>query len=142
MHQVARECVTQSFELAAERCADLTPLVYERLFREQPQMRRLFVLDADDAVKGSMLAWTIRAILDLAGAREFGHNLIQTEAVNHFRNGVAIADFPIFFRVLAQTMQAVLAADWSPAIDAAWRDLLAELDAMLVALQVAQGENP
>jgi len=28
--------IERSFEIAAERCADLTPLVYERLHREHP----------------------------------------------------------------------------------------------------------
>jgi hypothetical protein len=29
--------IQHSFELAAERCEDLTPLVYDRLFREHPE---------------------------------------------------------------------------------------------------------
>jgi hypothetical protein len=34
--------IERSFELAAERCDDLTPLVYARLFREHPKRRRCF----------------------------------------------------------------------------------------------------
>jgi hypothetical protein len=30
--------ITRSLELAAERCEDLTPLVYRRLFAEHPDM--------------------------------------------------------------------------------------------------------
>lgn len=129
MDPAVGDLITDSFELAAQRCDDLTPLVYERLFREHPAMQPLFVLDTDNSVRGSMLEWAIRAILDIAGAGDFGRNLIQSEAVNHSRNGVDPGDFPLFFQTLARTMRDVLAADWTPAIDAAWRQLLRELDA-------------
>ena len=125
--------IERSFELAASRCDDLTPRVYERLFREHPSMRSLFVLDTDDGVKGSMLSWAIRAILDLGGEHGFGRNLIRTEAVNHDRNGVAIADFTIFFETLAATMRELLGDDWTDETDAAWRALLADLEAALPA---------
>ena len=48
--------IVQSLEIAAEHSGDLTPAVYARLFAQQPQMRALFVLDTNDAVKGEMLA--------------------------------------------------------------------------------------
>lgn len=126
--------IERSFELAAERCDDLTPLVYERLFHAHPAMRALFVLDTDDSVKGSMLSWAIRAILELGdGEHGFGRNLIRTEAINHSGNGVGIADFPIFFETLAATMRELLGEDWTDGIDAAWRSLLAELEVALPA---------
>jgi hypothetical protein len=34
--------IQHSFELAAARCDDLTPLVYDRLFREHPETGRCF----------------------------------------------------------------------------------------------------
>jgi hypothetical protein len=34
--------IQQSFELAAERCDDLTPLVYRRLFRQHPEAEAMF----------------------------------------------------------------------------------------------------
>jgi hemoglobin-like flavoprotein len=34
--------IRRSFELAAERCEDLTPLVYRRLFREHPETEAMF----------------------------------------------------------------------------------------------------
>ena len=51
--------IQHSFELAAERCEDLTPLVYRRLFREHPEAEPLFRHEGGDLVKGSMLALTI-----------------------------------------------------------------------------------
>ena len=127
--------ITLTFELAADRCEDLTPLVYERLFRAHPEMQQLFVLDSDDALKGSMLSWCIRAILDFVGERSFGPNLIETEAVNHVRNSVAARDFTIFFHTLADTMRDVLGNDWTPQMSAAWAELLTDLEATVAAVE-------
>ena len=55
--------IEESFELAALRCADLTPLVYGRLHRERPQTRAMFRTEGSDLVKGSMLAMAIEPIL-------------------------------------------------------------------------------
>jgi hypothetical protein len=57
--------IERSFELAAERCEDLTPLVYRRLFDAHPEARTMFRTEGSELVKGSMLALTIDAILDL-----------------------------------------------------------------------------
>ena len=61
--------VERSFELAAERCSDLTPLVYQRLHLAHPETRAMFRSEGSELVKGSMLALTIEAILDFAGER-------------------------------------------------------------------------
>ena len=49
-----------AFELAASRCADLTPLVYQRLFDEHPETRAMFRTQGSELVMGSMLALTSR----------------------------------------------------------------------------------
>jgi hemoglobin-like flavoprotein len=59
--------IHKCFEIAAERCEDLTPLVYRRLFREHPEAQSMFRSQGSDLVKGSMLALTIDALLDFAG---------------------------------------------------------------------------
>jgi hemoglobin-like flavoprotein len=142
MDQASRARIEATFEIAAERCPDLTPLVYARLFREHPHFKPLFVLDADNAVKGSMLSWAIVAILDFVGPRNWGGHLIRAEAVNHSRNGVEIAEFPIFLRALAATLETVLAEDWSPEFAAAWRDLLGELEAEIMGQPAPTGDAP
>ena len=64
--------IERSFELAAGRCEDLTPLVYRRLFDAHPEARTMFRTEGSELVKGSTLALTIDAILDFAGERT-GH---------------------------------------------------------------------
>ena len=41
--------IQHSFELAAERCEDLTPLVYRRLFREHPEAEAMFRHEENDS---------------------------------------------------------------------------------------------
>ena len=120
--------IEQSLELAAERCPDLTPLVYARLFREQPQMEALFWRDKNSAIRGEMLARVFEAILDFIGERLYAHHLIQCEVVTHAGYDVPPDVFQTFFPVVAATLKDVLADDWTSEIDLAWEGLLADLD--------------
>ena len=119
--------IEQSFELAAERCEDLTPLVYDRLFRERPEARTMFRTEGSELVKGSMLALTIEAMLDFAGERTGHFRLIECEISSHDAYGTPRDLFIAFFGVIAETLREILGADWSGEIDAAWRDLLDEI---------------
>jgi hemoglobin-like flavoprotein len=122
------DLIVESLELAAERCEDLTPLVYARLFREQPQMEALFWRDSNGAIKGEMLARVIEAILDFVGERLYASRLIQCEVVTHAGYDVPPEVFGVFFGVVAATLRELLGEAWTAPIDAAWTDLLADLD--------------
>ncbi len=127
--------IEQSFELAAERCEDLTPHVYRRLFREHPEAEAMFRTEGSELVKGSMLAFTIDAILDFAGDRSGHFRLIECEVQSHDAYGTPRTLFRDFFGVIADTLRDILGANWSPEIDEAWRKLLGEIDRL-----VAQSE--
>jgi hemoglobin-like flavoprotein len=114
--------------LAAERCEDLTPLVYRRLFREYPESQPMFRSQGSDPVKGSMLALTIDAMLDFAGERTGSFRMIQCEVRSHDAYGTSPELFGQFFGVIAATIRDVLGPEWSPEIDTAWQHLLADLD--------------
>ena len=131
--------IQHSFELAAERCEDLTPLVYRRLFRKHPESESLFRREGGDLVKGSMLALAIDAMLDLAGERTGHFRLIGCEVQSHDAFGTPRDLFGSFFGVIADTMREVLGHDWTPEVDDAWRQLLDEID-RLVAESKAQIE--
>jgi hemoglobin-like flavoprotein len=120
--------IVESLELAAERCADLTPLVYARLFREQPEMELLFWRDTNGAIKGEMLARVIEAILDFVGERLYASRLIQCEVVTHAGYDVPPEVFRTFFGVVAATLRELLAEAWTPAFETAWMRLLSDLD--------------
>jgi hemoglobin-like flavoprotein len=123
--------IQQSFELAAERCEDLTPLVYRRLFREHPEAEAMFRTEGSDLVKGSMLALTIEAILDYTGERSGRFRLIECEVLSHDAYGTPRDLFAAFFGVIAETLREVLGADWSIDIEDAWRTLLTEIEALV-----------
>lgn len=128
--------VQHSFELAAERCEDLTPLVYGRLFREHPEAESMFRRESNDLVKGSMLALSIDAILDFAGDRTGSFRMIECEVESHDAYGTPPKLFGEFFGVIAQTIREILGADWSPEIDAAWRKLLDEIDQLIARCEI------
>ena len=128
--------IERSFELAAERCEDLTPLVYRRLFDAHPEARTMFRTEGSEPVKGSMLALTIDAILDFAGERTGHFRMIECEVSSHDAYGTPRDLFVAFFGVIAGTLREILGPDWSPEIDAAWRTLLEEIEGI-----VAQNES-
>jgi hemoglobin-like flavoprotein len=120
--------IERSLELAAERCPDLTLPVYERLFREQPQMEALFWRDKNGAIRGEMLARVFEAILDFIGERIYAHHLIQCEVVTHAGYDVPPDVFATFFPVVAETLREVCGEAWTGEMEDAWRGLLADLD--------------
>jgi hemoglobin-like flavoprotein len=120
--------IERSFELAAERCEDLTPLVYRRLFNEHPEAQAMFRSEGSDPVKGSMLALTIEAILDFAGDRRGHFRLIECEVCSHDPYGTPRDLFVEFFAVIAATLRELLGSDWSFEMDTAWRRLLAQIE--------------
>lgn len=124
--------IERSFEIAAERCADLTPLVYQRLHREHPETKTMFRTEGSEPVKGSMLALTIEAVLDFAGPRTGRFRMIECEISSHDAYGTPRDLFIAFFGVIAATLRELLAADWSPEIDAAWRKLLDEVEHLVL----------
>jgi hypothetical protein len=45
--------------------------------------------------------------------------------------------FVAFFGVIAQTLREILGPDWSPEIDGAWQNLLAEIDGVVAQIEMA-----
>jgi hemoglobin-like flavoprotein len=130
--------IERSFELAAMRCEDLTPLVYRRLFDAHPQARTMFRTDGGELVMGSMLALTIDAILDFAGERTGHFRLITSEVSSHDAYGTPRELFVAFFGIIAETLRGILGADWTPDIDAAWRRLIGEINSLVAAQNQSQ----
>ena len=123
--------IQHSFELAAGRCDDLTPLVYERLHRIRPEGVAMFRSEGSELVKGSMLAFTIEAMIDFAGERSGKFRMITSEVVSHDAYGTPRDLFVAFFGVIADSLRELLGADWTDEIAAAWTKLLAEIEQMI-----------
>src|ERR1700761_7291579 len=123
--------IERSFELAAARCEDLTPLVYARLHREHPETRAMFRTEGGELVKGSMLAMTIESIIDFAGPRSGTFRMIECEVSSHDAYGTPRDLFFAFFGVIVATLQELLGEDWSAEIESSWTKLLAELESLV-----------
>ena len=120
--------ITASLELAAERAADITPLVYARLFARLPEMEPRFVRDTTGAVKGEMLARVFEIILDYIDRRSYADHMIQSEVITHDGYGVPRERFGVFFEVVAETLGDGRGEAWTTQMDASWECLLHELD--------------
>ena len=118
--------IISSLELAGERCDDLSPLVYERLFRRRPELKTLF-RESPRLVQGEMLALTIEGILDFVGPRQFSHFWFANEGVRHEAN-IDRGTFVSFFEVLAETLKEVVGTNWADEMTAAWSWLILEID--------------
>jgi hemoglobin-like flavoprotein len=119
--------IERSFELAAERTEDLTPLVYARLHREHPETMAMFRTVGADLVKGSMLALTTEAILDFSGDRSGKFRMIECEVSSHDAYGTPRELFFAFFGVIAATLRELLGTEWTADMDQAWVEMLAEI---------------
>ncbi|MEI2736779.1 MAG: globin [Rhodoblastus sp.] len=128
------DLITQSLELAAARAPDLTPLVYERLFAERPELAPMFGANPR-LVQGEMLARALETILDFIGDRAYAANLVEAEAAAHATYEVPPDLFVHFFGVIADTLRALIGADWTGEMEAAWRDLVADMSACATQLQ-------
>lgn len=119
--------ITGSLAAAAERGGDLTGAVYERLFRERPDLEPLFILDKNGAVRGEMLSRVFDAILDFVGARQYAHNLIEAEATTHEGYLVPRDAFAMFFAIVRDVVCEAAGPHWTDATEEAWRRLLADI---------------
>jgi len=124
--------IERSFELAAGRCEDLTPLVYRRLAAAYPETLTMFRSEGSELVKGSMLAMTVEAMLDFAGERSGKFRMIQCEVASHDAYGTPRELFVSFFGVIRDTLRDVLGREWSHDIDEAWEGLLADIAVLAV----------
>jgi hemoglobin-like flavoprotein len=122
--------IVRSLELVAEICGDPTPLVYQRLFSERPDLRPLFVRDQKDLVKGQMLSMVMETLIDFVGERRYATGMIESELINHEGLGVPPEIFPTFFRTVMLTFKDVLKDEWTDPIDRAWTEMLDELAAL------------
>jgi hemoglobin-like flavoprotein len=122
MHQVE-----QSLEIAAERCPDLGPLVYGRLFALHPELEAMFVLDTDGSVRGSMLSHSLRVLLDLIDERHFGPSFIKAECIRHGYSDLPPEMFVAFYPIVRDAVHEVVGPQWTDAMQSAWEDVLREI---------------
>ena len=131
------DAIIESLELVAERCGDPTKAVYGRLFADRPELAELFLIDDGDLAKGAMLAQVIDCVLDYVGKGAYAANLIRAELVNHESLGVEPDVFPVFFGTVRDTFRELMGGDWRDTHEAAWNELVGDLEAIVEAERTA-----
>jgi hypothetical protein len=126
-HDGADRSDQHSFELAAVRCEDLTPLVYRRLFSRTSGSRS----DVPKPSQRTRQGFDAGADHRFASDRTGHFRMIQCEVQSHDAYGTPAKLFGNFFGVIADTVREILGADWSPQIEQAWRKLLTEIEGVI-----------
>ena len=119
--------ITKTLDRVAECVGDPTPLIFERLFAEMPEVEALFIRDKGALVRGQMFQVTMESLLDFLGDRSYGANLIQIERVNHQGLGVEPELFDRFYLTVMATFREILGADWTAEMETVWTHVVGEL---------------
>lgn len=122
--------IVATLEAVAARRGDPGPDVYRRLFAMHPDYERLFVMDTNGDVRGSMMQQGLECILDYVGERLVAPQIIDAERQRHDGYGVREDQFDAFFVAMRDTFRDIMGADWSPAMEREWESLLAAFAAI------------
>lgn len=120
-----------TLELAATRCEDLTPLVFQRFFERRPDAASLFTVPDPNAPPlgcGQMLYEIICLLGDAATGQSYIGSYLHDIAEDHKRYAVFDASlYADFLAALVDVLAGLLGADWQPAHAAAWQRQSAQL---------------
>ena len=110
--------VATSLEYLVRELGDPQTRIYERLYRQHPEVQALFVLDADGGVRGSMLQTTLETILDYSAKGRLDHVSLGAWRSHHLAYEVDAELFTRFFlssfAIAPKTRWAVIGArKWS-----------------------------
>ena len=119
-----------SLECVATHMGDPVTQVYATLFVRQPELKGLFVLDTDGAVRGEMLARVFESLEALVANAGYAEQLLQAEYINHCAMGIPVGGFTLFLDVLIETFTVGVGDDWSPEFEIVWRELQARIAAL------------
>ena len=122
--------ILATLEIVAERRGDPTADAYARLFGRYPDLERLFLMDRDGGVRGSMMQQALECILDYVGDRLVAPQIIASSRIHHDGYSVPADRFDSFFVAIRDTFRDVLGADWTPAMEREWAGMLGEFAAI------------
>ena len=121
--------IATSLEFLVRELGDPQTRIYERLYRQHPEVQSLFVLDADGGVRGSMLQTTLETILDYASKGRLDLVSLGAWRSHHLAYEVDAELFTRFFGIIRDCAKDSLGSDWSTEMETAWQDLLVQVRA-------------
>ena len=135
-----------SLEIAAERCEDLTPLVFARFLARRSDAASLFTEDDLAAYRrGQMLQEVTFLLLHNAAGESYVPVNVQGTASDHTAYGVYDpALYTAFFAAYTDVLAELLGNDWNDAYAGAWQRQCAALLSNLpvAALAAAAARHP
>ena len=125
--QLIQTCLEQ----VSARVGDPYERIYARLFEQHPEFEPLFDLDTDGGVRAHMLSTSFECILGVAEGLETPAWLLEAARVQHEGYGLSPGDVQRFFVIIRDECRAILAAEWTPPMEAVWGRVLCELENVL-----------
>ena len=121
--------IATSLEYLAQILGDPHAQIYERLYRQHPEVQALFVLDTDGSVRGAMLQTTLETIFDYAAKGRLNSLSLGAWRSHHLAYDVNPELFTRFFFIVRDCAKTELGCAWTADMEAAWADLLHQLTA-------------
>lgn len=112
------ELLESSFELVKPHADELVDRFYDRLFRENPQVRPLFPDDMRSQ-KGHLLT-ALATIVQSLRTPEKLKSYLQDLGLRHISYGVKSQHYPIVGQTLLATLADVAGNAWTPQLEEAW----------------------
>jgi hypothetical protein len=118
--------IIASLEIAAEKCGDITPAVYERYFQKSPGAEELMV-QIDHLVRGKMMEEIMRLLMteDYSAEDEY----LTFEMKTHEQAYSVIRSmYENLLLSVREILQEGLADEWTDAFGAAWDNRIQALE--------------
>ncbi len=121
-----------SFDLVLERQPQLTPRFYEILFSRYPQVKPLFGRRSQDE-QAAMLQEALVAVVDHLEDASWLDDTLRGMGKKHVEYGVTDEMYDWVGDSLLSTIAEVAGDDWTPELEAAWKEAYGAIAAMMKA---------
>jgi hemoglobin-like flavoprotein len=119
-----------SLRILQERKERAASIFYARLFEMSPELRPMFTDDIIIQTEKAIFAFgaVVGQIQDLDNTRGLTYDL----AVRHVSYGVKAEHYPLVGRAVLSVLAEVLEEEFTPAMEAAWRQAYAAISAAMI----------
>lgn len=129
MQQTSQDLVRKTWAKAAAAHVDMARLFYGRLFKIAPETRPLFKTDLSQ--QGRKLVATLAFVVDHLSDEEALTTAARDLAIRHLNYNVEKAHYAKVGAALLWTLEELLGAEYTPEVDAAWREIYGGLEAIM-----------
>lgn len=124
---MADNALSESLEIVVERVGNPAPQIYERMFKQSPELEPMFVLDRNGSVRAEMIRLCFDALVDLEQEGLSARGLIATELTTHGNNGITPLQFISLFDTIRDVVREIAAEQWQPRHEQAWNEALSKV---------------